>query len=125
MKFSGAVCRFVKLQRPPPLIKIFLPTFSACSMTNTERPRWPAVSAQNKPAAPAPMTITSFLIIAWNGMGSVSDLHIVEGPSYSRLRLDEETACLRARYRTATVRERTLHSCANRYKLPQAAHAPR
>ena len=36
---------FVKLQRPPPLMAIFFPTRSLCSMSATFRPRWPAVSA--------------------------------------------------------------------------------
>src|SRR5436189_6443096 len=38
---------------------IFFPTRSACSITKTLRPRWPASIAQKRPAAPAPMTITS------------------------------------------------------------------
>src|SRR5216684_2645872 len=49
----------VKLQRPPPEIAIFLPTRSECSKTKTLRPRLPASIAQNKPAAPPPMTMTS------------------------------------------------------------------
>src|SRR6267378_2946380 len=49
----------VKLQRPPPEIAIFLPTRSECSKTKTLRPRLPASIAQNRPAAPPPMTMTS------------------------------------------------------------------
>src|SRR6266849_10923517 len=49
----------VKLQHPPPEIAIFFPTRSACSSTRTRRPRLPASIAQRRPAAPAPMTITS------------------------------------------------------------------
>ncbi len=51
--------RFVKLQRPPPEIRILAPALSVCSSSRTLRPRWPAVSAHIRPAAPAPMTITS------------------------------------------------------------------
>jgi hypothetical protein len=49
----------VKLQRPPPEMEIFLPMRSACSNTITLRPRFPASMAQNSPAAPPPITITS------------------------------------------------------------------
>src|SRR6186997_3064844 len=38
---------------------IFLPTRSLCSRSMTRRPRLPASIAQNNPAAPPPMTITS------------------------------------------------------------------
>src|SRR6266568_762476 len=50
---------FVKLQRPPPEIRIFLPARSARSSTATLRPRLPASAAQNRPAAPAPRTMAS------------------------------------------------------------------
>src|SRR6267378_4467862 len=53
---------FVKLQRPPPEIPIFLPTRSECSRTRTLRPRLPASIAQKRPAAPPPMTMTSHFI---------------------------------------------------------------
>src|ERR1700758_1466706 len=49
----------VKLQRPPPEIRIFFPTRSARSSTATRRPRLPASAAQKRPAAPAPRTTTS------------------------------------------------------------------
>src|SRR5712671_3525949 len=49
----------VKLHRPPPEIRIFLPARSARSSTATRRPRFPASAAQNSPAAPAPKTTTS------------------------------------------------------------------
>ncbi len=62
MKFSDLTLTFVKLQRPPPLIKIFLPTCALCSKTKTLRPRRPASIAQKSPAAPAPMMITSNFI---------------------------------------------------------------
>ena len=45
MKLAALVPVLVKLQRPPPDIRIFLPTRFACSITRTRRPRWPAVSA--------------------------------------------------------------------------------
>ena len=57
--FSGVGWRFVKLQRPPPEMRIFLPGRSACSSTTTRRPRLPASMAHMSPAAPAPRTITS------------------------------------------------------------------
>src|SRR6266568_2796173 len=46
----------VKLQRPPPEIRIFFPIRSACSSTATRRPRLPASMAQSSPAAPPPRT---------------------------------------------------------------------
>src|SRR5580704_15238405 len=49
----------VKLQRPPPEIRIFLPARSAWSSKTTRRPRRPASSAHIMPAAPAPSTTTS------------------------------------------------------------------
>src|ERR1043166_4956821 len=62
MKFSGRQCRLVKLQRPPPEIRIFLPTRSLRSSTTTRRPRLPASMAHIRPAAPAPRTIASKLL---------------------------------------------------------------
>src|SRR3546814_1030932 len=59
MKFAGAGPVLVKLQRPPPDIRIFLPTRLACSTTSTRWPRRPAVSAHISPAAPPPMTSAS------------------------------------------------------------------
>src|SRR5262249_46595546 len=58
-KFSGRQCRLVKLQRPPPEIRIFLPVRSARSSTTTRRPRLPASMAHISPAAPAPSMMTS------------------------------------------------------------------
>src|ERR1700739_1366044 len=58
-KFSGWQSMLVKLQRPPPEIRIFFPTRSARSSTATRRPRLPASAAQKRPAAPAPTTTTS------------------------------------------------------------------
>src|SRR5437588_1607490 len=59
IKFSGRQWMFVKLHRPPPEIRIFLPRRSACSITATRRPRLPASMAHISPAAPPPMTIAS------------------------------------------------------------------
>src|SRR4030095_12847490 len=56
---SGRLPRLVKLQRPPPEIRIFLPTLSACSSTSTRRPRRPARRAHTTPAAPPPATTTT------------------------------------------------------------------
>jgi hypothetical protein len=53
------VWMLVKLHRPPPEIRIFLPGSSPCSISSTRRPRRPACAAQNRPAAPAPRTMTS------------------------------------------------------------------
>src|SRR5262245_3399693 len=58
-KFSGLQCTLVKLQRPPPEIRIFLPGRSERSTAATRPPRLPAVAPQNRPAAPAPRTKTS------------------------------------------------------------------
>src|SRR6266851_7495506 len=49
----------VKLQRPPPEMRIFLPNRVACSMTPTRRPRLPASIAHIRPAAPPPRIKTS------------------------------------------------------------------
>src|SRR5215467_9116331 len=65
-KFCGLECTLVKLQRPPPEIRIFLPGRSERSITPTRRPRLPAVAAQNRPAAPAPRTRTSNRRLMWN-----------------------------------------------------------
>src|SRR6202050_3462851 len=69
MKFSGLQCRLVKLQRPPPEIRIFLPQRSACSSTATRRPRLPASMAHIRPAAPPPRTITSKTLPAGADIG--------------------------------------------------------
>src|SRR5207237_4843998 len=55
----GSRSRFVKLQRPPPEMRIFSAIFSLWSTSSTFRPRWPAMPAQKRPAAPAPMTTAS------------------------------------------------------------------
>src|SRR5260370_17898801 len=49
----------VKLQRPPPEMRIFLPNRVACSMIPTRRPRLPASIAHIRPAAPPPRIKTS------------------------------------------------------------------
>src|SRR3712207_796815 len=58
-KFAGSVHMFVKLQRPPPDMRIFLPGLFELSTSSTRRPREAAVSAHIRPAAPAPMITTS------------------------------------------------------------------
>src|ERR1035438_4853668 len=58
-KFSGAALPLVKLQRPPPEMRIFLPGLSARSRTRTRHPRRPAWMAHMRPAAPAPRMRTS------------------------------------------------------------------
>src|SRR6266478_933781 len=70
MKFSGRQCRLVKLQRPPPEIRIFLPARSERSRTATWRPRLPASIAQKSPAAHAPSTTASNLWTAVWGNGA-------------------------------------------------------
>src|SRR3954447_10138613 len=59
-KFTGAVRVLVKLQRPPPEMRIFSPGALAWSRTSTRRPRLPASMAHISPAAPAPATTTSY-----------------------------------------------------------------
>src|SRR5690349_23480086 len=49
----------VKLHRPPPEIRIFLPVRAARSSTTTRLPRFPASMAHIRPAAPPPRIITS------------------------------------------------------------------
>jgi hypothetical protein len=56
---AGVASRLVKLQRPPPEMRIFSATLSAWSISSTRAPRCPACAAQNRPAAPAPITTTS------------------------------------------------------------------
>src|SRR5262244_2255844 len=63
---------FVKLQRPPPEMRIFFPIFSACSITATRRPRFPASIAHSNPAAPAPNTIASNFRLITEPIVSVS-----------------------------------------------------
>src|ERR1019366_9289881 len=58
-KFSAVVCRLVKLQRPPPEIRILRPIRGLCSSTTTRPPRLPASMAHISPAAPAPTTTAS------------------------------------------------------------------
>src|SRR5579862_482118 len=60
MKFSGEQWIFVKLQRPPPEIRIFFPARSARSSSATRRPRLPASMAHISPAAPAPRIKASY-----------------------------------------------------------------
>ena len=91
MKFSGLTSRFVKLQRPPPEIKIFRPTCALCSTTKTRRPRFPASMAQKSPAAPAPIMIESNFIsnqisVAQNVrvMANVSDHYVSKRANRNR-----------------------------------------
>ncbi len=51
----------VKLQRPPPEMRIFSPARSASSSTATRRPRLPASIAHISPAAPAPRIRASYV----------------------------------------------------------------
>src|SRR6185503_14286967 len=68
---------FVKLQRPPPEMAIFLPILSECSITRTLRLRFPASIAQNNPAAPPPITITSQCCdISLSALGSIAGCHL-------------------------------------------------
>src|SRR6202158_428270 len=65
-KCSGWQNKFVKLQRPPPEIRIFLPARSERSRTATRRPRLPASIAHISPAAPAPrITASNLWTIVW------------------------------------------------------------
>jgi hypothetical protein len=58
-KLAPPVPRLVKLQRPPPEMRIFSPGARAWSITRTRRPRLPASMAHIMPAAPAPTIRTS------------------------------------------------------------------
>jgi len=55
----GPVWTLVKLQRPPPEMRIFSASLAAWSMRTTEQPSWPQIAAQCSPAAPAPTIATS------------------------------------------------------------------
>src|ERR1700735_4805891 len=59
MKRSDGASRFVKLQRPPPEMRIFAPGCRLRSSSKILRPRHPAVSAHISPAAPAPTMMAS------------------------------------------------------------------
>ena len=59
---SSAGRALVRLQRPLPVMRILRPAFSIFSMRSTERPLMAAVPAAISPAAPAPITITSYAI---------------------------------------------------------------
>ena len=61
-KLSNSKSVFVKLQRPPPDIRIFFPTLLDLSITNTLFFLEAAVIAAIRPAAPAPSTTTSYFI---------------------------------------------------------------
>src|SRR5580692_5161140 len=61
MNAAGVTLRLVKLQRPPPEMRIFSPGAFECSTTRTLRPRFAASAAHIIPAAPAPITTTSRL----------------------------------------------------------------
>src|SRR5438132_1668158 len=66
MKRSGLTSRLVKLQRPPPEIRIFAPALSPRSISRTRLPRRPAVIAHIRPAAPAPRITTSNASIVYD-----------------------------------------------------------
>src|ERR1700674_1007923 len=97
----------VKLQRPPPEIRIFLPIRSACSSTATRRPRLPASMAQSSPAAPPPRTKASNLRIK-------NESHLIRkqppaefsSPSLSRLNyVQEKTEKIASDYQRARIGE--------------------
>src|ERR1700674_4693642 len=97
----------VKLQRPPPEIRIFLPIRSACSSTATRRPRLPASMAQSSPAAPPPRTKASNLRIK-------NESHLIRkqppaefsSPSLSRLNyVREKTEKIASDYQRARIGE--------------------
>src|SRR5688572_23580366 len=69
-KLAGVAPVLVKLQRPPPDIRIFLPTRLACSTTSTRLPRRPAVNAHISPAAPPPTIIASKCPLTWLALAS-------------------------------------------------------
>ncbi|GCB03451.1 hypothetical protein PSUB009319_10820 [Ralstonia sp. SET104] len=53
----------MKLQRPPPEMRIFSASLVAWSISTTRAPRCPATAAHIIPAAPAPITATSHRIM--------------------------------------------------------------
>src|SRR3954447_3698877 len=68
-KFAGSAYMLVKLQRPPPDMRIFLPGLLERSMSSTRRPRSAAVRAHISPAAPAPTITTSLVRTGCTGAG--------------------------------------------------------
>src|SRR5262245_8277813 len=66
----GLEFTLVKLQRPPPDIRIFSAGLAAWSITSTDRPRRPASMAHISPAAPAPRTRTSTVRIMGASTGA-------------------------------------------------------
>ena len=58
---SAISALFVILQRPLPVMPIFLPTIFIFSNKMTRAPSRPAITAAIKPAAPPPMTMICFI----------------------------------------------------------------
>src|SRR6185369_350235 len=77
----GSRSRLVKLQRPPPEMRIFSATLSLWSTSSTFNPDCPARPAQNSPAAPAPMTATSknWLTSRFRNAGGLASVAAVDG----------------------------------------------
>src|SRR5215471_12848586 len=108
-KLSGAQWMLVKLHRPPPEMRIFLPRRSARSSTATRRPRFPASMPQKRPAAPAPRTMASNLRGDDKGSSDKRRVsHRVRGERQEKAcRREEEAAAagvIRACGRQATVK---------------------
>ena len=59
-KLDGLLYKLVKLHLPPPEILIFSAIFEECSIKQTLLPLLPASIEHINPAAPAPITITSY-----------------------------------------------------------------
>ena len=60
MYAEGSIYILVKLQRPPPVIRILRPAFLPLSRTKTDNPACPTKDAQKSPAAPAPIITVSY-----------------------------------------------------------------
>src|SRR3954452_22698763 len=91
-KLAGSVKVLVKLQRPPPDIRIFLPALLEWSMSSTWRPRAAAVRAHSRPAAPAPMITTSEELTTSSGKTDRGSIPAPQGraassPATSRVRV--------------------------------------
>src|SRR5258708_18760659 len=97
----------VKLQRPPPEMRIFFPIRSACSSTATRRPRLLASMAQKSPAAPPPRTRASnWCIKKKSHVGRNPQLAEFPLPSLSRLNyVREKTEKFASDYQRAGIVE--------------------
>jgi diguanylate cyclase (GGDEF)-like protein len=84
----------VKLQRPPPEMRIFSATFSAWSISSTRRPRWPAdrAGAVQAGGAGADAALGAFFALAPEAWIGRSDVELFDATLVAALRAADQTA---------------------------------